>query len=91
MVVPSRVAAGCGQQTLVTAAMPRDNPATAVAASAGCATSWQGISRAHCRACHVTFDDETLFDAHRLTGRCAPPHHLHLVAVGNIWCRLLVR
>jgi hypothetical protein len=56
-----------------TAAMPRDNPTTAVAACAGCATSWQGIGRSHCPACHVTFDDEVLFDAHRRTGCCAPP------------------
>jgi hypothetical protein len=32
----------------------------------------------------VTFDDEVLFDAHRLTGSCVPPHHLDLVAVGNV-------
>lgn len=36
---------------------------------------------------HTTFDDDVLFDAHRLTGRCRPPHHLDLVAVGNVWCR----
>jgi hypothetical protein len=71
-----------------TAAMPRDTPATAVAACAGCATSWRGPGRAHCPACHVTFDDEVLFDAHRLTGRCVPPRHLDLVAVGTVWCRL---
>jgi hypothetical protein len=59
-----------------TAVMPRDHPATAVAACAACATSWRGLGRAHCRACHVTFDDEVLFDAHRLTGRCVPPRNL---------------
>jgi hypothetical protein len=38
----------------------------------------------------MTFDDEALFDAHRLIDRsCAPPHHLDLVAVSNIWCPLL--
>jgi len=37
----------------------------------------------------VTFDDEVLFDAHRLTGRCVPPERLDLVAVGQVWCRLL--
>lgn len=72
-----------------TAPMRRDNPATAVAACTGCATSWRGLERAHCRECHVTFDDEVLFDAHRLTGRCVPPERLDLVAVGQVWCRLL--
>jgi hypothetical protein len=37
----------------------------------------------------VTFDDEVLFDAHRLTGMCVPPDRLDLVAVGQVWCRLL--
>jgi hypothetical protein len=78
-----------GQKHWFTPAMPRDNPATTVATCAGCATSWRGIGRAHCRACHATFDDEALFDAHRLTGSCVPPHHLDLVAVDKVWCRLL--
>lgn len=72
-----------------TAVMPRDNPATALATCAGCATSWRGIERAHCQACHATFDDETLFDAHRLTGMCVSPDRLDLVIVGLVWCRLL--
>jgi hypothetical protein len=37
----------------------------------------------------VTFNDEVLFDAHRLTGICVPPRHLDLIAVGEVWCRLL--
>jgi hypothetical protein len=37
----------------------------------------------------VTFEDEVLFDAHRLTGRCVSPDRLDLVAVGTVWCRLL--
>ena len=37
----------------------------------------------------MTFDDEVLFDAHRLTGRCVSPDRLDLVAVGQVWCRLL--
>jgi hypothetical protein len=72
-----------------TVMMLRDNPATALATCVGCAASWRGIGRAHCRACHVTFDDEVLFDAHRLTGICVPPGRLDLVAVGDVWCRLL--
>jgi hypothetical protein len=74
-----------------TVMMFRDNPATALATCVGCAASWRGIGRAHCRACHVTFDDEVLFDAHRLTGICVPPGRLDLVAVGGVWCRLLAR
>jgi hypothetical protein len=66
-----------------TALMPQDNPASAVAACTGCAASWRGVQRAHCRGCHVTFDDEVLFDAHRLTGRCVSPERLDLVAVGG--------
>jgi hypothetical protein len=64
--------------------MPRDDPAMAVAACAGCAASWRGVERAHCRGCHVTFDDEVLFDAHRRTGMCVSPERLDLVAVGQV-------
>jgi hypothetical protein len=56
---------------------------------AGCAASWPGLGRAHCRVCHVTFDDEVLFDAHRRTAGCVPPQDLDLVVVGDVWCRLL--
>jgi hypothetical protein len=69
--------------------MPRDNPASAVVACTGCAASWRGVQRAHCRGCHATFDDEVLFDVHRLTETCVPPERLDLVAVGQVWCRLL--
>ena len=37
----------------------------------------------------MTFDDEVLFDAHRLTGVCVSPDRLDLVAMGQVWCRLL--
>jgi hypothetical protein len=37
----------------------------------------------------VTFGDEVLFDAPRLTGRCVSPERLDLVVVGQVWCRLL--
>jgi hypothetical protein len=69
--------------------MPRDNPASAVAAGTGCAASWRGVQRAQCRGCPVTFGDEVLFDAPRLTGRCVSPERLDLVVVGQVWCRLL--
>jgi hypothetical protein len=73
-----------------TALMPRDNPATALASCAGCVASWRGMVRAHCRGCHVTFDDEVVFDTHRLTGICVPPGRLDLVVVDSVWCRPLV-
>ena len=41
------------------------------------------------RGCPVTFDDEVLFDAPRRTGRCLPPDRLDLIAVGQVWYRLL--
>jgi hypothetical protein len=56
----------------------------AVAACAGCAASWRGMERAHCRGCHVTFDDEVLFYAHRRTGMCVSFERLDLVAVGQV-------
>lgn len=51
-----------------TAIVPRDDPATTLAARAGCGASWRGTVRAHCRVCHVTVADDILFDTHRLTG-----------------------
>ena len=86
---PGRVVAGPSRGTLLYCADAPGQTATGVAACTGCATSWRGLERAHCRECHVTFDDEVLFDAHRLTGRCVPPERLDLVAVGQVWCRLL--
>jgi hypothetical protein len=81
---PSRVGAGCGRGSLLTAVMPRDQPAAAMAACAGCAALWRGMMRAHCRGCHVAFDDEVRFDAHRRTAVCVPPHP-------SIWSWWMVR
>ncbi|MBV8542368.1 MAG: hypothetical protein JO268_17855 [Pseudonocardiales bacterium] len=67
--------------------MPRDDPATNLTTCAGCEASWRGAVRAHCRVCHVTLDDDVLFDAHRLHGHCAHPHSLGLVVAGGVWCR----
>ncbi|MGH3855713.1 MAG: hypothetical protein ACRDR6_19940 [Pseudonocardiaceae bacterium] len=55
--------------------MPRDDSAANVTTSAGCAASWREAVRAHCRVCHVTFDDDVLFDAHpaRRVLRASPP------------------
>jgi hypothetical protein len=40
-------------------------------------------------ACHVTLDDDVVFDTHRRTGLCVHPRSLGLVVVGGVWCRLL--
>jgi hypothetical protein len=80
---------GAARDHCFTGAMPRDDPDTTLAACAGCEASWRSTVRAHCRVCHVTFDDEVLFDAHRLTGVCVDPRCLDLVVVGGVWCRLL--
>ncbi len=69
--------------------MPRDDPATNLSTCAGCEASWRGAVRAHCRVCHVTFDDDVLFDAHRRTGVCVHPRCLGLIVAGGVWCRLL--
>jgi hypothetical protein len=51
-----------------------------------CAASWAGEDRMHCSACHRTFDDIELWDAHRPDGRCAHPSTLGLVETKNhIW------
>ncbi|MGH3514499.1 MAG: hypothetical protein ACRDRB_19830 [Pseudonocardiaceae bacterium] len=70
--------------------MPRDDSAANVTTSAGCAASWREAVRAHCRVCHVTFDDDVLFDAHRPAGICVRPRRLELVVGGGMWCRLPV-
>jgi hypothetical protein len=51
-----------------------------------CAGAWAGSERAHCSACHRTFDDVELFDAHRADGRCRCPEELGLISTRNgIW------
>jgi hypothetical protein len=87
----SRVGAGREWWALLCCDDASGQSPTALATCVGCAASWRGIGRAHCRACHVTFDDEVLCDAHRLSGICVPPGRLDLVAVGGVWCRLLAR
>ena len=80
---------GAAGERCFTAFMLRENPATAVAACAGCAASWRGIMWAHCRGCHETFDDEVVFDAHRSTRICVPPQSLDLVVIDGVWRRPL--
>ncbi|MGH7488230.1 MAG: hypothetical protein ACREMY_21930, partial [bacterium] len=42
----------------------------------------------HCRVCHVTFDDDIMFDAHRRIGICLDPRSLGLSssAVSGVGC-----
>jgi hypothetical protein len=55
---------------------------------AGCEATWAGEDRAHCGACHHTFDDVGLWDEHRPRGQCVPPPSLGLATTKNgIWQR----
>ncbi len=52
----------------------------------GCAADWAGADRAHCGACHVTFDSLVLYDLHRDGRHCLRPQVLGLVPTKNgIW------
>ncbi|PZS24026.1 MAG: hypothetical protein DLM60_01390 [Pseudonocardiales bacterium] len=84
--IPGATAGRC-----FTALMPRDDPATNLATCPGCQASWRGTVRAHCRACHITFDNDVVFDAHRRTGRCEHPRSLGLILEGGVWCGQPVR
>lgn len=51
-----------------------------------CPSTWSGLSRAHCSACHLTFTGITAFDRHRSDGGCASPVDLGMVLrEGGIW------
>jgi hypothetical protein len=52
----------------------------------GCAATWAGEDRAHCASCHRTFDTVSVWDAHRVDGKCQHPRRLGLTATKNgIW------
>jgi hypothetical protein len=52
----------------------------------GCDTTWAGSDRAHCGACHETWDSVELYDMHRPHGVCLPPRSLGLKPTKNrIW------
>jgi hypothetical protein len=52
----------------------------------GCDATWAGPDRAHCGTCHRSFDDISLFDAHRVDDRCVHPAELGLISTRNgIW------
>lgn len=53
----------------------------------GCPSTWTGLSRAHCSACHLTFTGVSAFDRHRgADGECLLPPNLGMVLrEGGIW------
>jgi hypothetical protein len=56
----------------------------------GCDTTWTGLGRAHCSACHRTFSTTSWFDRHRdqrgPRGTCLDPATLDgLVLQDGIW------
>ncbi|SNR47896.1 hypothetical protein SAMN06265360_1077 [Haloechinothrix alba] len=58
--------------------------------SCRCGTTWTGLARAHCGACHRTFNTAGLFDAHRRDGACRDPASVwhgggYLRQVDGIW------
>lgn len=46
---------------------------------ARCEGRWDGLSTAHCGACHETFTTPWVFDKHRRDGKCLPPQEAGLV------------
>ncbi|MGY4896674.1 FDXHR family putative zinc-binding protein [Micromonospora aurantiaca (nom. illeg.)] len=50
----------------------------------GCENLWTGVARAHCCACHETFDSVGLFDMHRSRGKCKKPQSLRMTWDG-VW------
>lgn len=55
-----------------------------------CGKSWTGMLRAHCAACHRTFNRDSLADKHRRgpfgDGRqCVDPDTLGMVERNGIW------
>lgn len=56
----------------------RNQRATPRITCGGCDTTWTGVHRAHCSACHRTFNSPTGFDRHRRGGHCADPAELGL-------------
>lgn len=57
---------------------------------AACGKSWTGLRRAHCPACHETFNSDSAAEKHRvgkygIDRRCLPPAEAGLVAVEQPW------
>lgn len=55
-----------------------------------CGKTWTGLRRAHCPACHETFNSDSAAEKHRRgtpgpDRRCVPPAEAGLVAVEQPW------
>ncbi len=55
-----------------------------------CGQSWTGLRRAHCPACHLTFNSDSAAEKHRIgrpgiDRRCLPPADAGLIAVQQPW------
>lgn len=50
-----------------------------------CGKQWTGVSRAHCGACHETFNSVSLFDRHRKGRSCVACSDLGLVQTSGVW------
>lgn len=42
-------------------------------------------AQAHCTVCHETFGGVTMFDRHRVGGRCLPPDQCRMVDRDGVW------
>ncbi|MFF4489465.1 hypothetical protein ACFY0F_23700 [Streptomyces sp. NPDC001544] len=57
---------------------------------AECGKTWTGLRRAHCPACHETFNSDSAAEKHRVgkfgvDRRCVDPASVGLVAVEQPW------
>lgn len=57
---------------------------------AACGKTWTGLRRAHCPACHETFNSDSAAEKHRagrpgIDRRCLPPADAGLVPVEHSW------
>ena len=52
-----------------------------------CREKWSGLRRAHCTACHRTFNSTGGFDDHRKNGKCLDPEDLGMELRDGIWAR----
>lgn len=68
--------------------MNRHSPQVITITCGECGASWAGADRAHCvggrfGGCCRTFDNATIFDAHRVADRCVHPRELGLSETKN--------
>ncbi len=63
-----------------------DVPENMLRSCGGCDARWYGPLRCHCSVCHVTVDDESLWNQHRVDGECRWPGSLGLTRDrGGVW------